>query len=144
MPTRLVLTLVITTLAAVNVGCWGPTRTSDEDVLILNLEQFDALVDQKNIRVVLLDVRPTKDYEQSHIPGALNIPLPDLIANDPRLAEATQIVTYDGNWSGNLSIPAAKRLIFHKYKNVSTLRGGMEAWKADNRPVAGADADADE
>src|SRR5258708_796155 len=44
--------------------------------------------------VILLDVRPVEEYQASHLPGALSMPVPDLEARLPELPRAKEIVAY--------------------------------------------------
>src|SRR5258707_5028033 len=44
--------------------------------------------------VILLDVRPVEEYQASHLPGALSMPVPDLEARLPELPRGKEIVAY--------------------------------------------------
>ena len=91
-------------------------------------------------RWVLIDVRPLKDFEESHIPGAISIPLPNLMPNDNRLAEAKQIVVYSGEPRDMLSRAAAKKLMAQGYRNVYGFPGGLDQWRRQHkRVIAGAE-----
>ena len=116
------------------IGC-GPQKTSDKDVQTLTIKEYDELRGGKRNVVVLIDARPKGDYESGYIPGAINIPLPDMIANDPRLAEATHLVSYGGSWISDIGRVGAKKLIVLKYQNVYELRGGTDAWEAEGRKL---------
>src|SRR5260370_31715360 len=52
---------------------------------------------QRRIRrreVVVLDVRPTEEYQAGHIPGALSVPLADLKKRVHALPKGREIVAY--------------------------------------------------
>ena len=77
-----------------------------------------------------------EDYEAGHIPGAISLPFP-MIEQDHKsyLRNAGTIVVYDTDWDDVIAVSASKRLMELSYKEVFTLRGGLEAWVADGNPV---------
>jgi rhodanese-related sulfurtransferase len=83
-------------------------------------------LDQKK-GMMLLDVRPGKEYEQGHIPGAINVQLADVGDRVKKLKKDKDLVVYCR--SGNQSIWAIKRLMGMGYKNLYNLKGGYSAWK---------------
>ena len=72
--------------------------------------------------MVLLDVRPDKEYEQGHIPGAVHVPLVDIGNKVKKLKKDKELVVYCR--TGNQSIWAIKRLMGMGYKNLYNLKGG--------------------
>jgi rhodanese-related sulfurtransferase len=87
-------------------------------------------LDQKK-GMVLLDVRPDKEYELGHIPGAVHVPLSDIGSKIKKLKKDKELVVYCRN--GNQSIWAIKRLMGMGYKNLYNLRGGYNAWQRLHR-----------
>jgi rhodanese-related sulfurtransferase len=83
-------------------------------------------LDQKK-GMMLLDVRPDREYEQGHIPGAVHVPLADIGEKVKKLKKDKDLVVYCR--SGNQSIWAIKRLMGMGYKNLYNLKGGYSAWK---------------
>ena len=45
-------------------------------------------------RVLVIDVRPSEEYEAGHIPGALSVPLAELKTRLPEISRGTEIVAY--------------------------------------------------
>ena len=46
----------------------------------LSVEQAkERLIDKRGLEIILLDVRQPEEYKSGHLPGAVFIPLPDLI-----------------------------------------------------------------
>jgi rhodanese-related sulfurtransferase len=85
---------------------------------------------------VVLDVRRPEEYEQTHIPGAVLIPL-DKLREDARekLGDpATPTLVYCA--VGGRSLEAVKILSKMGFKNVVNLRGGIRAWEKEGYPVA--------
>ena len=81
--------------------------------------------------MMLLDVRPDKEYAQGHIPGAVHVPLTDIGNKVKKLKKDKELVVYCR--SGNQSIWAIKRLMGMGYKNLYNLKGGYSAWKRIHR-----------
>ncbi len=83
-------------------------------------------LDQKK-GIMILDVRTDREYEQGHIPGAVNVQLSDIGDKVKKLKKDKDLVVYCR--SGNQSIWAIKRLMGMGYKNLYNLKGGYSAWK---------------
>lgn len=82
---------------------------------------------KKSLHVI--DVREPDEYEQSHIEGAVNIPLGRLI-RDERLGivpRDREIVVHCR--SGVRGEMALQFLKSRGYTNIKNLEGGFEAWK---------------
>ena len=115
------------------VGCMRSVKVSDSDVRSLELRQLIDLLDDQ--QTVLIDVRPSKNFQQGSIPGAINIPLPNLKRDDERLAEAKQIVVYSSEPGDMLGRAAAKKLMAQGYKNVYSFPGGLDQWQRQREHV---------
>ncbi len=125
-------------------GCASDMGTSDQDILVLYHDDLLALLSDEKRPVVLVDVRSPEKYAQGHIPGAINIPLPELAAGEPRFAEAYHIVVYARNWRDNLSPAAAKKMLALGYRNVHDYRDGLDRWRDEGGQVATLDQAANE
>jgi glyoxylase-like metal-dependent hydrolase (beta-lactamase superfamily II)/rhodanese-related sulfurtransferase len=87
----------------------------------------------------LLDVREPEEYVSGHMPDAHNLPQADLasrLEEVPRDRPVTIVCE-----AGERSRRAAQFLEQAGFQDVSSLRGGMEAWRAAGKPIhAGNDA----
>lgn len=85
-------------------------------------------------QVVLLDVRPKREYEAGHIPGAVSAPLPDLATIAPSLSKRKEIVAY---CRGPYCVYAddAVRLLRKRGLRARRLRVGLPEWRRAGRPV---------
>ena len=75
---------------------------------------------------LLLDVRQPEEYEASHIPGAMLIPLGEMEARQGELDRSKKIITYCR--SGHRSMAAAVVLCGLGFKNLYSLDGGILNW----------------
>lgn len=119
------------TLSVVAPGC--KKQVSDNDIDVIGYKTLLQKLAPDAPYTVVVDVRRPEDFEKEHIPGAINIYLPDLRGNDPRLSRASNIVVYSEGYSDILSPAAAKRLIALNYVNVFDYRGGLQSWNDGGR-----------
>lgn len=77
---------------------------------------------------LVVDVREPREYERGHIPGAVLVPLPELLRNGDSLPRDREIVLVCR--SGRRSARAAHHLRRCGYGRVSVLQGGMLNWEA--------------
>ncbi len=99
----------------------------------MEVKEFAKLIAGSN--VVILDVRKSEEYAESHIKGAILI---DQFQNDfieqakSKLPKDKTIAVYCR--SGRRSANAAGRLAREGYKPVN-LKGGIIAWTKEGQPV---------
>jgi rhodanese-related sulfurtransferase len=132
---KLIAPALLLAVCLTATGCQDQIKTSDEDLKQLTYAQAVDLLQNTKKAAVLLDPRPPAKFEKAHLPGAINIPMPDLIAGHPDLARAKSIIVYGAGWSDYLSSAAAKKMIALGYKNIYDFRGGIEQWKAEGGRV---------
>jgi rhodanese-related sulfurtransferase len=90
---------------------------------------------QQRQNAVVIDVRPTTDYEAFHIAGSLNAGLSDLHSKSYWRSKTAVLV---GNGKAERELyEECTRLKQLGYKDVAVLRGGMPTWLAANQPVMG-------
>jgi rhodanese-related sulfurtransferase len=80
----------------------------------------------------IVDVREPDEWAAGHIPGAIHIPLGQLMARQ-RLDPQRPVITVCR--SGNRSLAAVDQLVAGGFRDVKSLAGGMQAWTADGQPV---------
>jgi rhodanese-related sulfurtransferase len=114
-------------------GVWGEYLASMPD------DYYTVKADVLNTELVenppfLLDVRETSEVEESHIEGAVNIPVRDVLKNLDKLpAQDQPIVIYCA--SGHRGALAMAALQHLGYTNVRNLAGGLGAWTKAELPV---------
>ncbi len=124
------------------VGC--NQGISDKNLKYVPLLEVDQLLHPQGslfhapVAGIWVDPRLAKSYEEGHIPGALNIPFPEMLnAAKQELGEGKYgaIIVYDTNYDDILGKAGAKRLMEMGFKEVYNLQGGLEAWKQAGHPV---------
>jgi rhodanese-related sulfurtransferase/DNA-binding transcriptional ArsR family regulator len=98
-------------------------------------EQLEA-VDERALRrrvregdVTLIDVRPREEYEAGHIPGAVSMPLPDLVKELATLPKKGEIVAYCRGPYCVLAVEAVSLLRKKGFRAVR-LEDGVLDWSA--------------
>ncbi|MDG6774190.1 metalloregulator ArsR/SmtB family transcription factor [Thiomicrorhabdus sp. ZW0627] len=88
----------------------------------------------RNGEIIVLDVRPEKEYQQGHIPSAINIPPEDLSKRLVELDDSKTIVAYCRGPYCLYSFDAVEALQ-KKGIHARRLVDGFPEWKASGRPV---------
>jgi rhodanese-related sulfurtransferase len=78
--------------------------------------------------IVIIDVRTPEEYQQGHVPNAINVPLSEIVDNPAILASSKEksIVLYCR--SGYRAGKAANALQKDGYENLRHLEGDMLGW----------------
>jgi rhodanese-related sulfurtransferase len=90
---------------------------------------------------VLLDVRSAQDFDECHIPGAINLPARRITAESASdLSKERLLVVYCWSPGCNAATKAAARLSALGFQ-VKEMIGGIEYWRREGGAVVGALAD---
>jgi thioredoxin len=114
------------------VSCTAQNKT------VLNANEFESGINSKDSSIQILDVRTPAEYTGGHIKGSL-------LADWNNRAEFERRVSFIDKdkplyvycLGGGRSAKAAEKLRSEGYKNVYELQGGINAWKAADKPVEG-------
>jgi len=94
-----------------------------------------AVAQRHREEVQLVDVRSATAYRKGHIPGAVNVPAPELAGRSSGFDVARDVALYCR--SGQRSRQVAQRLAARAdgpTSNVFNVRGGFEAWAGEHGP----------
>ena len=98
--------------------------------------RFAELVERaRRGEVIVLDVRPTIEYEAGHIPGAVSIPLGDLEERLRDLPRRAEVVAY---CRGPYCVLASEAVVVlnESGRRARRLEGGLPEWRLAGQPVA--------
>ena len=100
----------------------------------ITISEAQAIIKEEE-NLVILDVRTEGEFNSSHIPDAIVIPVSEL---ENRLAEVStsnnaKILVYDS--TGLRSTTACRLLTENGFTDVYNLLGGMQQWLNESGPV---------
>lgn len=88
---------------------------------------------QTLVRTAIVDVRSEREYTESHIPGAINLPFQRLEKDRSSIPSGSSVFVYGKNESDTFQ--AGTRLFDMGFFGLRTITGGFDAWKAKGLPV---------
>ncbi|KOX19683.1 ArsR family transcriptional regulator [Nocardiopsis sp. NRRL B-16309] len=83
---------------------------------------------------LVLDVRPSQEYEAGHLPGAVSIPLEELAERMAEIPADTEVVAYCRGRYCVLSYDAVRLLRAHG-RDAALLEEGVLEWRSDGLAV---------
>lgn len=112
-------------LREIEAGGHSAEQVSREE-LIARVRRGDAVV---------IDVRPSEEYQAGHIPGAFSVPLEHLEAKLDEIEPDVEVVAY---CRGPLCLlaPQAVAIMHRRGLNAKRLEEGMPEWRQAGLPVA--------
>jgi rhodanese-related sulfurtransferase len=102
---------------------------------VSNISQQE-LIELNSDSVVIVDVRTPEEFQQGHVPNAINVPLSEIVDNPTILLSSKEksIVLYCR--SGYRAGKAARALHQDGYQNLRHLEGDMQGWLKAGLSVA--------
>jgi rhodanese-related sulfurtransferase len=95
-------------------------------------------------RIVLIDARPAREYEEGHIAGAISVPYEKFSEYFDKLTTTipytAMIVCYCRSETCDDSESLARELKFMGYLNVMLFKGGWDDWSSAGYPTVSAPA----
>jgi rhodanese-related sulfurtransferase len=107
--------------------------------LSVETDAFDVMLDLQRGQdgFLLIDARGAQDFEECHIPGAINLPYRKITAESTtHLPKEKPIVVYCWSPGCNAATKAAVRLSALGFQ-VKEMLGGIEYWRREGGPVEG-------
>ena len=132
--------LNMTAIEATNRGVaqvpWA-MLTSSPDVQEIDVDTLAS----RSTETIVLDVREPEEYEQGHVPGAINLPQADLASRLDEIPRDCPLVLICR--SGARSLRVAQFLRQVGFEQVMNVQGGTEAWREAGKPLALGEHNAD-
>ena len=93
-----------------------------------------------NQGALVLDVRSRDQYDTGHVIDARNVPSADLSQSVETLKKYREKPVLTCCETGMTASAAARTLREQGFSKVASLRGGLQAWRAENLPLVRSDA----
>ncbi len=94
---------------------------------VSNIGQQELLVADSN-NVAIIDVRTPEEFQQGHVPNAINVPLSKIIGDPTVLTFSKEKIIVLYCRSGYRAGKAAEALEEDGYQNLRHLEGDMRGW----------------
>lgn len=129
----LVLSILLLLVIGNTTHVFGQETDAKADKYLIEPEGFESGIDKKN--AVILDVRTPKEFDESHIIGAINIDYKNENFRDEvqKLDNGKKYYIYCR--SGKRSANSRKIMNELGIKKVYDLNGGIIAWKKQEYPI---------
>ncbi|MDO4679572.1 MAG: rhodanese-like domain-containing protein [Eubacteriales bacterium] len=109
-------------------GC-GVSAETGGSYKQISMEEAISMI-EKESNYILLDVRTAEEFEEKHIPGAINVPNETISSEEiPELPDKNQLILVYCR-SGNRSKQASQKLAEQGYTNIVEF-GGINDWPLD-------------
>ena len=95
----------------------------------LTIDVDAAHAQLQNGRPFVMDVRPRDEYQEAHVPGAVNMPLKELGEDHSALPSDLDAPILSVCQRGNASLSGVLFLKSLGYRNVRSITGGTLAWR---------------
>ena len=127
-----------------SLGRVGETYIAEVGKLIQNFftaqDEIEAVPAKELLKqarkglVTVIDLRPVEEYAAGHVPGAINIPLPELQKRLRDLPKGKEIIAYCRGPYCLMSFTAVKMLRGRGH-NARRLEAGLPEWRSAGLPV---------
>ena len=101
-------------------------REDNKSLNAVSIEELENMIENKNI--LLLDVRPSVEFEFGHITGAVSVPMNELMEQLKSISKDKEIIAYCRGPFCVLADEAVK-LLSEQGFNVRRLDEGYPEWK---------------
>ena len=123
------MALFVVFAAALNSGCSEPVTSADRVTLV------QARADHEAGKVMLVDIRETREHKTGVAAGAVLLPMSELgekISLIPKDTDQTVLLICN---TQNRSQATLKKLKQAGYENIRFVEGGMSQWAAQGWPM---------
>ena len=114
----------------------GLTYGSHEtvDVSTITADRVKQFLDSGE-KLLLIDLRPAKEFKQRRIPGARSIPMADLHSRLNEIPKSGRVILYSANPQNEILDQVFQFLEEKGYRNVAMMVEGFQGWVKRKYPV---------
>jgi rhodanese-related sulfurtransferase len=105
----------------------------EDSIDTIPAERVKRLLDSGS-RLVLVDLRPAKEFQENRLPGARSIPTTELLKRFEEIPKSGQVVLYCACTINEIAERAAF-LEFRGYRNIFVMAEGYSGWVKRGYPL---------
>jgi rhodanese-related sulfurtransferase len=128
---RLVATLALVMFSAAIASAGHGT---EEDVVTITAEQVKVFLDARE-KIVLVDLRPVKDFQKTRLPGARSLPMKELDKRFHEIPKSGRVVLYCDCPQNQIIEQAYQLLKDYGYRNTAVMADAFQEWLSRKYPV---------
>ena len=112
---------------------WAGHGTED-DVVTITAEQVKSILDARE-KIVLVDLRPIKDFQKTRLPGARSLPMLELDKRFHEIPKSGRVVLYCDCPQNQIIEQAYQLLKDYGYRNTAVMADAFHEWVSRKYPV---------
>ncbi len=107
---------------------------TEDDVLTVTAEQVKVFLDARE-KIILVDLRPVKDFQKTRLPGARSLPMKELDKRFHEIPKSGRVVLYCDCPQNQIIEQAYQLLKDYGYRNAAVMADAFQEWVSRKYPV---------
>jgi rhodanese-related sulfurtransferase len=107
---------------------------TEDDVLTVTAEQIKFFLDARE-KIILIDLRPVKDFQKTRLPGARSLPMQELDKRFHEIPKSGRVVLYCDCPQNQIIEQAYQLLKDYGYRNTAVMADAFQEWVSRKYPV---------
>jgi rhodanese-related sulfurtransferase len=129
---RLVASLALAMMFRPAVASAG--HGTEDDVVTITAEQVKVFLDARE-KIILVDLRPVKDFQKTRLPGARSLPMKELDKRFHEIPKSGRVVLYCDCPQNQIIEQAYQLLKDYGYRNTAVMADAFQEWLSRKYPV---------
>jgi rhodanese-related sulfurtransferase len=107
---------------------------TEDDVVTVTAEQVKVFLDARE-KIILVDLRPVKDFQKTRLPGARSLPMQELDKRFHEIPKSGRVVLYCDCPQNQIIEQAYQLLKDYGYRNAAVMADAFQEWVSRKYPV---------
>jgi rhodanese-related sulfurtransferase len=107
---------------------------TEDDVVTITAEQVKSILDARE-KIILVDLRPVKDFQKTRLPGARSLPMQELDKRFHEIPKSGRVVLYCDCPQNQIIEQAYQLLKDYGYRNAAVMADAFQEWVSRKYPV---------
>jgi rhodanese-related sulfurtransferase len=106
----------------------------NRDVTTIVADRLKLLLDSGE-KFILIDLRPTKEFQEKRLAGSRSIPVTELEKRLGEIPKSGRVVVYAAESSNDIPDSVFQLFEDERYKNITVMLEGFQGWEKRKFPV---------
>ena len=103
-------------------------------MVTVTVEQVKLFLDSRE-KIILIDLRPTGDFQKTRLPGARSVPMKELDKRFREIPQSGRVVFYCDCPQNQIIEEVYQLLKDYGYRNTAVMADGLKEWVRRKYPV---------